>query len=61
MDPHEKVDKIIVLKEEWLVENNLLTPSLRSNAMKLKNGMPHFMKNGITVRVLSLWLIMATS
>jgi long-chain acyl-CoA synthetase len=29
LDAHEKVDKIIVLKEEWLVENNLLTPSLK--------------------------------
>ncbi|HKH61243.1 MAG TPA: AMP-binding protein, partial [Flavitalea sp.] len=29
LDPHEKVEKIIVLKEEWLVENNLLTPSLK--------------------------------
>jgi long-chain acyl-CoA synthetase len=29
LDPHEKVYKIVVLKEQWLVENNLLTPSLK--------------------------------
>jgi len=29
LDSHEKVDKIIVLEEQWLVENNLLTPSLK--------------------------------
>ena len=29
LDPHEKLYKIIVLKEQWLVENNLLTPSLK--------------------------------
>ena len=29
LDPHEKVSKIIVLREPWLVENNLLTPSLK--------------------------------
>ena len=29
LDAHEKVYKIIVLKEQWLVENNLLTPSLK--------------------------------
>ena len=29
LDPHEKVYKIIVLREHWLVENNLLTPSLK--------------------------------
>jgi len=29
LDAHEKVYKVIVLKEQWLVENNLLTPSLK--------------------------------
>ena len=29
LDAHEKIYKIIVLKEQWLVENNLLTPSLK--------------------------------
>ena len=29
LDPHEKVHKIVVLKEQWLVENNLLTPSFK--------------------------------
>src|SRR6185436_20329226 len=29
LDPHEKVYKIIVLGEQWLVENNLLTPSFK--------------------------------
>jgi long-chain acyl-CoA synthetase len=29
LDAHEKVYKIIVMKEQWLVENNLLTPSLK--------------------------------
>lgn len=29
LDSHEKVYKIIVLREQWLVENNLLTPSLK--------------------------------
>ena len=29
LDPHEKLYKIIVLREQWLVENNLLTPSLK--------------------------------
>ncbi|ULQ50941.1 AMP-binding protein [Flavihumibacter fluvii] len=29
LDAHERLDKIIVLKDQWLVENNLLTPSLK--------------------------------
>jgi long-chain acyl-CoA synthetase len=29
LDAHEKMKKIIIVKEPWLVENNLLTPSLK--------------------------------
>jgi long-chain acyl-CoA synthetase len=29
LDAHEKMKKIIVVKETWQVENNLLTPSLK--------------------------------
>ena len=29
LDSHEKMSKIVVLKDQWLVENNLLTPSLK--------------------------------
>ena len=29
LDSHERLFKIVVLKEQWLVENNLLTPSLK--------------------------------
>lgn len=29
LDEHEKISKIVVVKEEWTVENNLLTPSFK--------------------------------
>ncbi len=29
LDGHEKIDKIIVLLDEWSIENNLLTPSFK--------------------------------
>jgi long-chain acyl-CoA synthetase len=29
LDEHEKISKIVVLSEEWTVENNLLTPSFK--------------------------------
>ncbi len=29
LDDHEKISKIVVLSEEWTVENNLLTPSFK--------------------------------
>ncbi len=29
LDAHEKLDKVVVLKDEWTVENGLLTPSFK--------------------------------
>ena len=29
LDAHEKMKRIIVVKEAWMVEDNLLTPSLK--------------------------------
>ncbi len=29
IDPHEQVKKVIIMKEEWTMENGLLTPSLK--------------------------------
>ena len=29
LDGHEKLDKVIVLQEDWTIENNLLTPSFK--------------------------------
>ena len=38
LDDHEKISKIVVLAEEWTVENNLLTPSfkIKRNAIEKK-------------------------
>ncbi len=45
LDPHEKVYKIIVLREQWLVENNLLTPSLKIKRNEIeKRYAPFYMK-----------------
>jgi long-chain acyl-CoA synthetase len=40
LDDHEKIAKIVVLSEEWTVENNLLTPSfkIKRNAIEKKYG-----------------------
>lgn len=29
LEPHEKVSKVIIMQDEWTVENNLLTPSFK--------------------------------
>jgi long-chain acyl-CoA synthetase len=29
LEPHEKLSKIILLKEEWTIDNGILTPTLK--------------------------------
>ncbi len=29
LDKHEKMKKMVIMKEEWTVDNNLLTPTLK--------------------------------
>ena len=29
MEAHEKLEKVVVLQQEWTMENNLLTPSFK--------------------------------
>jgi long-chain acyl-CoA synthetase len=29
LDPHEQLDKVVVMAEEWTVDNGLLTPTLK--------------------------------
>jgi long-chain acyl-CoA synthetase len=45
LDAHEKVYKIIVLKEQWLVENNLLTPSLKIKRNEIEKRYAAFYEN----------------
>ena len=54
LDDHEKISKIVVLTEEWTVENNLLTPSfkIKRNAIEKKYALQYetwySAKNGVT-------------
>lgn len=54
LDDHEKISTIVVLNEEWTVENNLLTPSfkIKRNAIEKKYAGQYELwysaKNGVT-------------
>lgn len=36
LDPHERLDALVVVREEWAVENNLLTPTLKLKRNELE-------------------------
>jgi len=29
LDAHERIDKVVVIKDEWTVDNGLLTPTMK--------------------------------
>jgi len=45
LDKHEKMKKIVVMKEEWTIDNNLLTPTMKVKRNILEKGKtPHYEK-----------------
>ncbi len=47
LEKHQKIDHIIVLKEEWSVENNLLTPTLKIKRSDIERKFKHFLEMDI--------------
>jgi long-chain acyl-CoA synthetase len=58
LDHHEKLHKIIVMKEQWLIENNLLTPSLKIKRNEIEKRYVTFYTNWYNLKGS---VIMATS
>lgn len=45
LDKHEKMKKVIVMREEWTIDNNLLTPTMKVKRNILEKGKtPHYEK-----------------
>jgi len=43
LEKHEKIEKIVILNNQWTVENGLLTPSLKVKRNELeKIFLPHY-------------------
>jgi len=48
LEKHQKIDHIIVLKEEWSVENDLLTPTLKIKRADIEKKFIHFIEMEIS-------------
>ncbi len=42
LDGHEKIDKVVVLQDEWTIENNLLTPSFKIKRNEIEKKYTEF-------------------
>ena len=51
LEKHQKIDHIIVLKEEWTVENDLLTPTLKIKRADIEKKFSHFIEMEISESV----------
>ncbi|MEP1741513.1 MAG: AMP-binding protein [Kangiellaceae bacterium] len=51
LEKHQKIDHIIVLKEEWTVENNLLTPTLKIKRSDIEAKFKHFLEMDIATPI----------
>lgn len=51
LESHQKLDTIIVLKDSWTVENELLTPTLKIKRNEIEKCFNHYLEADITERV----------
>ncbi len=51
LEKHQKIDHIIVLKEEWTVENNLLTPTLKIKRSDIEAKFKHILEMDIATPI----------
>lgn len=51
LEKHQKLDHIIVLQEEWSVENNLLTPTLKIKRADIEKKFAHFIELEMTDKI----------
>ena len=42
MEKHERIKKIIVLKDSWSIENNILTPTLKIKRASIEKKYKEF-------------------
>ena len=57
MDNYKKIEKVVFVKDEWTPDNNLTTPTLRLNVLRLMRGSQKIMKIGSNMRKHSLGVI----
>ena len=51
LESHQKLDHLVILKENWTVENNLLTPTLKIKRNEIEKTFQHYLELEISDRI----------
>ncbi|WP_154223196.1 AMP-binding protein [Marinicella rhabdoformis] len=52
LESHQKLDHIIVLKEEWTIDNGLLTPTMKVKRNEIENKYSHYLDQELTENII---------
>jgi long-subunit acyl-CoA synthetase (AMP-forming) len=47
LDPHERLQAIVIAREPWTVENGLLTPTMKLKRSAIENGIRRTLRSGM--------------
>ncbi len=51
LESHQKLDHLVILKENWTVENNLLTPTLKIKRSEIETTFQHYLEQEILDKI----------
>ncbi len=55
LDAHEKLDKVVVLQDDWTIENNLLTPSFKIKRNEIEKKYTTFYTEWLDSKGIVAW------
>ena len=55
LEAHEKLEKVVVVQEEWTIENNLLTPSFKIKRNEIEKKYAAFYSTWYDAKKLIIW------
>jgi long-chain acyl-CoA synthetase len=55
LDGHEKIDKVILLQDDWTIENNLLTPSFKIKRNEIEKKYASYYTGWLEIKSIVTW------
>ena len=52
LERHQRLDHLIVLKEEWTIENGLLTPTMKIKRAEIETKFNHYLEQDLADKII---------